>query len=119
MKAAFIEQTGSVDVIQYGDLPQPEPGEGEVLIQVRAVSVNPIDTYIRSGMVAIELPQPYIVGCDVAGVVDAIGSNTSRFQVGDRVWGTNQGLSGRQGTFSEFVTAHEDWLYPIPDGVEE
>ena len=119
MKAAFIEKTGSVDVIQYGNLPQPSPGEGEVLIKVRTVSVNPIDTYIRSGMVAINLPQPYVVGCDVAGVVDATGSNTSRFQVGDRVWGTNQGLSGRQGTFSEFVTSHEDWLYPIPDGVKE
>ena len=51
MKAAFITRTGDPDVIEYGDLPDPEPGSGQVLVRVEAVAVNPIDTYIRGGLV--------------------------------------------------------------------
>jgi NADPH2:quinone reductase len=90
---------------------------GEVLIQVEAVSVNPIDTYIRSGAVTMPRPQPTIPGCDLAGRIIAVGQNVKRFRVGDRVWGSNQGLLGRQGTFAELACVHEDWLYPLPQGV--
>jgi NADPH:quinone reductase len=119
MKAAFINQTGTPDVIQYGDLPDPNPGPGELLVQVLAVAVNPIDLYIRGGAVAMPLPNPFIIGCDLAGVVTAVGSQASRFKVGDRVWGSNQGLLGRQGTFAERVAVGEEWLYPIPEGVSD
>ena len=70
MKAAYIETTGAPDVIKYGDVPTPPPKEGEVLVKVGAVAVNPIDTYIRAGAVAMNLPRPFIVGCDVAGTVE-------------------------------------------------
>jgi NADPH2:quinone reductase len=119
MKAAYFEKTGAPDVIQYGDLPTPEPAPGEVLVKVAAVSVNPIDTYIRAGMVAMQLPMPYIVGCDVAGVVHAVGPGATRYKVGDRVWGSNQGLLGRQGTFAEFVAAREEYLYPTSPSVTD
>jgi NADPH2:quinone reductase len=119
VKAAYIEKTGAPEVIQYGDLPEPRPGPGEVLVQVKAVAVNPIDLYIRAGTVAMPLPKPFIIGCDLAGVVAALGPQASRFKVGDRVWGSNQGLLGRQGTFAEKVAVAEDWLYPIPEGVTE
>jgi len=118
MKAAYIEQTGPPNVIQYGDLPTPEPTGSEVLVKVEAVSVNPIDTYIRNGADFWELPNPYIVGCDLAGVVEAVGREATQYQVGDRVWGSNQGLLGRQGTFAEYCAADEQWLYPLPDGVD-
>ena len=114
MKAAYIETTGAPDVIRYGDLPAPTPKDGDVLVRVKAVDVNPIDTYIRAGTAPMNLPVPFIIGCDLAGVVEAVGSSTSRFKVGDRVWGTNQGLLGRQGTFSELAAVSEDWLYPSP-----
>lgn len=117
MKAAFITETGSPDVIQFGELPDPTPAHGEVLVSVAAVAVNPIDTYIRGGAVKLELPQPYVVGCDLAGTVQAVGAGVTRFQVGDRVWGSNQGLFGRQGTFAELAAVGEDWLYPTPKGV--
>ena len=94
MKAAYIDTTVAPDVIRYGDLPDPEPKEGEVRVRVAAVAVNPIDTYIR-------------------------GDSVSRFKVGDRVWGSNQGLLGRQGTFAELCCAHEDFLYPTPTGVKD
>lgn len=119
MKAAFIDQPGPPEGIQFGDLPTPEPGEGEVLVKVAAVSVNPIDTYIRSGAVAMELPRPFVVGCDLAGVVEAVGPGVTRFAPGTRVWGSNQGLFGRQGTFAEYAAVGEEWLYPTPDDVED
>jgi NADPH2:quinone reductase len=118
MKAAYIEQTGSANVIQYGDLPTPRPTGAEVLVKVEAVSVNPIDTYIRNGADFWELPKPYIVGCDLAGVVETVGPEATRFQVGNRVWGSNQGLLRRQGTFAEYCAVDEQWLYPLPDGVD-
>lgn len=117
MKAAFLNVTGKPDVIQYGDLPSPEPKAGEVRIQVHAASLNPIDTYIRSGMVAVNLPKPFIPGCDFAGVVDAVGKNVTRLKVGDRVWGSNQGVMGKQGTFAEQICVAEEWAYSIPAAV--
>lgn len=119
MKAAYIETTGSPSVIQYGDLPQPTPQTGEVLVRVGAVAVNPIDLYIRAGIVPMPLPKPFIVGCDLAGVVERVGSGTSRYKPGDRVWGSNQGLLGRQGTFAEYASVAEEWLYPTPEGVDD
>lgn len=119
MKAAYIEQTGPPENITYGDLPNPQPQGKQVLVKVAAVAVNPIDTYIRAGMVKMELPMPFIVGCDVAGTVEAVGPEASRFSPGDRVWGSNQGLLGRQGTFAEYAAIDEDWLYPTPEGVDD
>ena len=123
MKAAFIETTGSPDVIRYGDLPQPVPQAGEVRVRVGAVAVNPIDLYIRAGNVAMPLPRPFIIGCDLAGTVESMGPGrggvTPPLRVGDRVWGSNQGLLGRQGTFAEYACVGEDWLYPTPPGVDD
>src|ERR1041385_3275544 len=119
MKAAFIQQTGPPEVIQFGDLPQPTPKSTEVLVRVGAVAMNPIDTYIRGGLIKANLPQPFIPGCDLAGVVEETGENVKRFRRGDRVWGSNQGLLGRQGTFAEFAAVDEQWLYPTPVNVTD
>ena len=117
MKAAYINEPGPPDNIIVGELPTPEPTGNQVLVRVRAAALNPIDTYVRSGMVKMPLPKPYIVGCDLAGVVEKLGPTAKRFQVGDRVWGSDQGLMGRQGTFAEYAAVEEDLLYPTPDGV--
>ncbi len=119
MKAAYIETTGGPDVIRYGELPTPDPQAGEVRVKVAAAALNPVDTYIRAGIVAMTLPKPFIPGCDLAGTVDTVGPGVTRFKVGDRVWGSNQGLLGRQGTFAESVVTGEQWLYPLPNGVKE
>lgn len=119
MKAAYYETTGGPEVIQYGELPTPEPRAGEVRVRVGAAALNPIDTYIRAGVVAMPLPKPFIPGCDLAGTVDAVGANVQRFRVGDRVWGSNQGLLGRQGTFAEFACVPEEFLYPTPPNVSD
>ena len=119
MKAAYIEQTGGPEVIQFGDLPDPVPGEGEVLVRMGAASVNPIDTYTRGGMVAAELPMPFVVGSDFAGVVEAVGESVATWKIGDRVWGANQGGHGRQGTAAELACVGADWLHATPEGVSD
>jgi NADPH2:quinone reductase len=119
MKAAYIERTGPPDVIIYGDLECRPPKGSEVLVRVGAVSVNPIDTYIRNGSNYWELPKPFIIGCDLAGTVEQIGPDVRQFKPGDRVWGSNQGLLGRQGTFAEKVCVDECWLYPMPPNVSD
>jgi NADPH2:quinone reductase len=119
MKAAFLESTGAPDVLKYGDLPTPTPKAGELLIRVATAALNPIDTYIRAGIVKMQLPLPFVSGSDAAGTVEAVGAGVKRFKVGDRVWGSNQGLLGRQGTCAEYVCAAEDFFYAIPAGVRE
>ena len=119
MKAAYITECGPPKNIQYGDLPKPVATGRQVLVKVGAVSLNPVDTYIRNGANYWELPTPFVVGCDLAGTVEAVGEKGTRFQIGDRVWGTNQGLLGRQGTFAEYCSIDEEWLYPTPDSVSD
>lgn len=119
MRAAYIDAHGEATDIKVGDLPTPVPGPGEVLVRVGAVAFNPIDLYLRSGLVKMPLPFPYIVGCDVAGTVEKLGPGASKFEVGDRVWGSNQGLLGRQGAAAEFVSSGEDWLYPTPASLSD
>ncbi|WP_442510645.1 NADPH:quinone reductase [Novipirellula sp. SH528] len=119
MKAAFIQQTGPASSIQYGELPTPEISESQVLVRVGAVSVNPIDLYIRSGAVPANLPNPYIIGSDLAGTVEAVGAEVTRFKPGDRVWGVQQSSGGHQGTFSQWCAVENQWLYPIPDSVRD
>jgi NADPH:quinone reductase len=114
MKAAFIRRTGAPDVIEFAELPVPEPRPTEVLVRIGAVAVNPIDTYLRGGKVAMPLNFPYVIGCDLAGTVEKIGDEVKRLVPGDRVWGSNQGLFGRQGTFAEYAAVDEKWLYKTP-----
>jgi len=119
MLAAFIERTGPPDVIRYADLPDPTPGPTEVLVQVGAVAVNPIDCYIRNGANFWPLPDRFVIGCDLAGTVSEVGTEVTRFRVGDRVWGSNQGLLGRQGTFAQLACVDQEWLYRSPEGVSD
>jgi NADPH:quinone reductase len=114
MRAAYIEETGPPEVIKVGELPRPEPGPGQVLVRVKAAALNPIDLYIRSGAVAMPLRFPYIIACDLAGTVERVGPGCTRLREGDRVWGSNQGLLGRQGTAAEYAAVDEVWLYPTP-----
>ncbi len=119
MKAAYINQTGPAESIIFGELPKPTPGASQVLVKVAAVAVNPIDTYVRAGIAPMPLAFPFIIGCDLAGTVEAVGTAVKRFKPGDRVWASNQGLLGRQGTFAEYAAVDEQWLYPIPEGVPD
>jgi NADPH2:quinone reductase len=119
MKAAYIEKVGPPENIRYGELPKPAVEPQDVLVRVAAVSVNPIDVYIRSGLFPLPLTYPFILGRDMAGTVEKVGAAITRFSPGDRVWCNNQGYDSRQGTFSEYVAVAEKYLYPLPAGVDE
>lgn len=119
MKAAYITRTGPPEVITYGDLPDPQPSPTECLVKVAAVDVNPIDVYVRTGMVPTKINFPFVLGRDLAGTVIETGAQVKRFKSGDRVWASNQGFAGRQGTFSELAAVDECWLHPIPPDVRD
>jgi NADPH2:quinone reductase len=119
MKAAFINETGSPDVITYGELPEPKLEPHQCLVRVRAVDVNPIDIYHRAGLVPANLEYPYVLGRDLAGTVLKVGSQVQGFREGDRVWATNLGFGNRSGTFAEQVAVDAEWLYPTPDNVRD
>jgi NADPH:quinone reductase-like Zn-dependent oxidoreductase len=89
MKAAVIETYGAPEVLQVQDVPRPEPADGEVRVRVLAASVNPVDTKTRSGksLAGQYGARPVILGWDVSGVVDALGSGVSELAVGDEVYG--------------------------------
>ena len=85
MKALYFEQHGELDVVKYGDVPDPEPGRGEVLIRVRACALNFLDIWVRRGWPGLHLEMPHWCGADVAGEIAAIGTDVSDWQVGQRV----------------------------------
>jgi len=121
MKAAFIKKTGTPDVIEWGDLPIPDIKDDEVLVKVSAVTVNPIDTYIRSGKYKQNppLPQPYIIGRDLVGTVSRVGANVKDFKPGERVWTISLGAGGKQGSFAEYAVVSRDFLYHAPKDVAD
>lgn len=118
MPAAYIEQTGPAEAIIVGELPVPQPGPRQVLVRVAAVSVNPVDTYIRSGSYATALHFPFIIGRDLVGHVVALGKEALGFGAGQAVWTNSLGYDGRQGSAAAYAVVDQDRLYPLPPGVD-
>ncbi|MEJ9281331.1 MULTISPECIES: zinc-dependent alcohol dehydrogenase family protein [Ureibacillus] len=116
MKAQVIQTFGNPSVFQIQYLPTPEVIPGHVLIQVKATSVNPIDTKVRSGFVPAVAPEfPAVLHGDVAGVVCAVGEGVSKFQVGDEVYGCAGGFKGTTGgALAEYMLADADLLAHKP-----
>lgn len=108
MKAFMVDRYGKGKPLRAGDVPEPELRADEVLIQVHATSVNPLDAKLRDGEFKLLLPYrtPFILGHDVAGVVVRVGSRVRQFKVGDEVYARPRDL--RIGTFAELVAVHED-----------
>jgi len=87
LKAAFFRRYGPPEVLEYGDLPDPIPGPGEVLVDIHAASVNAADWKQRAGQYPSKVSMPHIPGRDFSGVVAALGSGASDFKPGDAVFG--------------------------------
>ena len=85
MKAVIFRQHGGPEVLEYVDVPDPSPGSGEILVRVKACSINHLDLWIRQGIPAYPISLPHISGCDVAGVVERVGSDVTHVAVGDSV----------------------------------
>ncbi|MDT3498994.1 alcohol dehydrogenase catalytic domain-containing protein, partial [Bacillus toyonensis] len=107
MKAQIIHSFGDSSVFQLEEVPKPKLLPGHVLIHVKATSVNPIDTKMRSGAVASVAPEfPAILHGDVAGIVIEVGEGVSKFKAGDEVYGCAGGFKGTtSGALAEFMLA--------------
>ncbi|MFL4951512.1 NADPH:quinone reductase [Streptomyces sp. MMS24-I31] len=114
MRAAYIERLGPPDVIRWGELPDPEPGPGEVLVDVLATAVDPVDAFVRSGVFRTPLSFPFVIGRDLVGTV---ASAASGFAVGETVWCNSLGHGGRQGAAAERAAVPAGRLYRLPPGV--
>lgn len=113
MKAIRINEFGGPEVLRLEDVPEPAPAAGQVLVRVRAAGVNPVDTYIRSGVHAVKPALPYTPGLDAAGEVEAVGEGVTRFQTGQRVY-TAGSLTG---TYAELTLCEESQCHPLPERV--
>ena len=122
MKAVRIHEDGGPEVLRYEDAPDPVAGPGEVLIGLRAASLNHLDIWLRRGLPSA--PKPRILGADGAGVVVALGDGVDRFSEGDEVV-INPGLDEgarivgehMDGTHAELIALPADYIYPLPDGL--
>jgi len=141
LKAVSFHQHGGPEVLAYGDLPDPVPGPGQVLVHLRAAALNRLDLWTREGWPGLKLEMPHIPGADGAGELAALGEGVTDRQVGERVvLNSNLGcgrcpacLEGRdnlcrdwnllgetvRGTYAEYVVVPAANAFPIPDGFDE
>ena len=117
MKAVCIESYGGPETLEIRDIPRPQPAKHEVLIQVHAASVNPVDYKIRSGKYSAVTPKqfPKVLGRDVSGVVVECGAAVSGFKEGDEVYAM---LNGGPGGYAEYVTVPASLCAPKPTSLD-
>jgi len=124
MKAVVLREHGAAGLRYEADFPDPAPAAGDVVVRVRAASLNYHDIFTRRGMPGIKIPMPAIMGLDVAGEIAALGSGVSGWKIGDRVLGdpinrVEGGLVGEtvHGGLAEYCRLRAHQLVAIPDGV--
>jgi NADPH:quinone reductase len=113
MKAITVSEFGSPEVMKFVEVQTPSPVGSQVLVKIEAAGVNPVDTYIRSGIHAVKPALPYTPGKDGAGVVESIGDRVSKFKPGDRVYIADS----LTGTYAEYCICREDQLGRLPRNV--
>jgi NADPH2:quinone reductase len=121
MKAAYYEQMGSAsDVIQFGDLPLPEPKRGEVRVKIRWSGINPSDCKSRVGLRNKNMPYPRIIPhSDGMGVIDAVGVDVTSHYIGQRVWLWNAARGRSHGTASEYLCIPASQAVELPCNVPD
>jgi NADPH:quinone reductase len=139
MKAAAFRRFGGPEVLEYVDLPTPEPRPGNVVIRVRASGVNRLEHYLREGSVLTNIPLPHVLGSDAAGEIAAVGTGVKAFRTGDRVVplpgypldpnddqhaplsaAPSYAIGGivNWGTYAEYVEVPARWVVPDETGLE-
>lgn len=113
MRAVVVEKHGGPEVLTARELPSPEPAPGQLRVDVAAAGLNFIDVYYRTG--AYQIPTPFVVGSEGAGVVSAVGSGVSGYHEGDHVaWAMVPGAG-----YAEQVVLPADRAVPVPEGVDD
>src|SRR5215471_12066346 len=139
MKAVVFHKHGGPEVLRYTDVEMPSPGPSDVLIEVKATSINHIDIFLRRGMPGVKVPMPKIVGSDAAGIIREVGRYVAGLQPGQRVT-INPGIScghcqacaagfgsqcvsysmvgeSRDGAYAQFIAVPAHIVLPIPDSI--
>src|SRR2546427_9384422 len=139
MKAVVFKQHGGPEVLEYTTVPDPKPARGDVLLEVKATSINHLDIFLRRGMPGIKIPLPKIAGSDASGVIRELGEDVSGLKIGQRVT-INPGIScgrcefcaagfasqcnsyamvgeNKDGAYAELVAVPAHIVLPIPDSV--
>jgi NADPH:quinone reductase len=115
VKAIVLHAPGNPDMLQIQQIPEPTiRRDTELLVRLKAAGVNPIDTKLRQRGTFYPEQMPAILGCDGAGIVEAIGAGVQDFRVGDRVYFCHGGLGGHPGTYAEYATIDEKFVAPMP-----
>src|SRR5205809_2471660 len=117
MKAVLVHRPGGPDALQYQDVPQPAPGETEVLIRAMAFGVGQPDKLIRSGVYKWMPPLPANPGNDVAGYIEAAGAHVTGMSVGRKALLSARDLAQRGGCYAEYVAAPADAVHALPENV--
>jgi NADPH2:quinone reductase len=116
MRAIRVAAFGGPEVLTIAEVPDPQPGHGQVRVRVHAAGVNPVETYIRTGTYASKPALPYTPGSDGAGVVDALGDGVTGLAVGDRVFLAGP-MGASTGTYAELVVNNAANVHRLPDGI--
>lgn len=117
MRAIQVHQFGDPSVLTVDEIPTPVPGPGQVQVAIKAIGVNPVETYIRSGRYAVLPPLPFIPGSDGAGTISALGAGVTEWVVGDRVFFHGTALGRAYGSYAEFAVCDAAHVYRLPANV--
>ncbi len=117
MKAMFITEFGGPEVFKKREVEKPTPKPNELLVKVHATSINPVDYKIREAGSWAGVTPPAIIGYDVSGIVEDVGSAVHDFAVGDEVYYTPEVFGGEPGSYAEYHTAHESIVALKPENM--
>jgi len=118
MHAIIMKETGSEDVLEAIEMAKPTCAEHEILVQVMAAGINPIDTKLRKNGLYFSDALPAILGCDGAGIVEQVGSAVTRFEAGDAVYYCYGGLGQQAGNYAEYIAVPESYAAIKPDCID-
>jgi NADPH2:quinone reductase len=113
MKAIRVEQFGDPGVLRVAEVPVPQPGAGQVLVRLKAVGVNPVETYIRSGNYARKPELPFTPGSDGAGIIEAVGAGVTTIKAGERVYTAGTVT----GSYAELAVCNLGQVHRLPASV--
>jgi len=113
MKSIVVRSFGGPEVLKLEDAPDPKAERGQVVVAIRAIGINPVETYVRSGTYARQPNLPYTPGSDAAGIIESVGVDVAEFSPGDRVY-LNGSLSG---TYAEKALCEPKSVHRLPEKI--
>ena len=115
MRAVSLSEHGGPDVLEVEEIDRPDPSADQLLVEIEAAGVNPVDTYFRDGSYE-PVGLPFRPGVDFSGTVAGVGADVEGFEAGDRVYGTGIGNGGFQGAYAEYAAVPADRVVELPEG---